>query len=230
LFDDLLVAFPLQELVDLGLYKNLDSARRAVKKALDTLTSIKAQGEISEKPSSKEKGEISKSHVLEVLFTGGSIKKGTCEIFFNKRIKWQYIAQYYTILPVYYFRLNDNASELMYYICFLARQQLKEIRDRGYFNIGLRGIQQRLNLPNEESTKNPKRDIIDVISKALADIQKEDQKHNSFTLTLCYNKNGNIREYLDGWLKVEPKGEGLEKLIAIAEKKQEAIDKDVKTP
>ena len=111
---------------------------------MDTLTSLKIKGHIQQ---TKKKG--SSIDALEVLFTGARIERGQCTIYFNERISWSFIAQYFTILPRYYFRLPNRASDLLYYIFYLARQHTRDIEERGYFTIGFRAIQHRLQLPSE---------------------------------------------------------------------------------
>ena len=70
------ISFHLQELVDIGFYKSSNSARAGFFKGADILTSLKIKG--------------------EVLFTGAMITKGQCYIFFNPRISWGFLAQYFT--------------------------------------------------------------------------------------------------------------------------------------
>ena len=73
------ISFPLQELVDIGFYKSLRSAKTGFFSAMDILTSLKIN--------------------LRVLFTGARIENGQCYIFFNPYINWGFLTQYFTILP-----------------------------------------------------------------------------------------------------------------------------------
>ena len=156
------ISFPLQELVDIGFYKSSNSARAGFSKGADILTSLKIKGKV--KKSKKKGAEI---EALEVLFTGARITKGQCYIFFNPRISWGFLTQYFTILPRYYFRLPNRASDLLYYSFLLARQHTKDIEERGYFTISFRAIQHKLQLPNEKGLNNPQRDIKDAIEDAI---------------------------------------------------------------
>ena len=79
------VSFPLPELVEIGFYKSLRSARTGFNAGADTLTSFKIKGHIQR---TKKRG--STIDALEVLFTGAKIERGQCTIFFNERIDWSF--------------------------------------------------------------------------------------------------------------------------------------------
>lgn len=209
------VSFPLKELLDIGFYKTLQSARKGFKAGADTLTSFKAKGK-----QQKSKKSNSSIESLEVLFTGAKIKNGQCYIYFNHRINWGFFAQYFTIIPRYYFKLPSRASDLLYYIFFLARQNTREIEEMGYFTIGFRAIQHKLQLPNEKGLNNPQRDIKDKIEEAITQIEDE---HNStygdmgFNLLPVYDEGATIGEYLDnGYLKVSLDGDFAKAFIQIS--------------
>lgn len=220
------VSFPLQELVDTGFYTNIRSARAGFTSGADVLTSLKIKGKV--RKSKKKVTDITggkhndgaERDVLEVLFTGAAIVKGQCFIYLNPRINWGGLTQYFTILPTYYFRLPNRASDLLYYIFYLARQHTKEIEERGYFTIGFRAIQHKLQLPNEKGAANPQRDIKDAIEKTI--VQLEDEHHKTynnleFSLLPVCDEQAPIAEYLDnGYLKVELKGGFAANFIAIS--------------
>lgn len=168
-----------------------------------------------------------------MLFTGARIERGQCLIFFNPRISWGFLTQYFTILPSYYFRLPNRASDLLYYIFYLARQRVKEIEDRGYFTISMRAVQERLNLPSEVGNKDPHRTIKEPVEEAITAIE-EASKDIEFTITPYYDIEAPISEYLDnGYLKIELKGKYAKdfielskdttKQIQTAERRREAI-------
>ena len=235
------VSFPLQELVNIGFYTTTQSARAGFKSGADTLTSLKIKGKI--KKSKKNGVDI---ETLEVLFTGARIKNGQCFIYLNPRISWSFLTQYFTILPTYYFKLPNRASDLLYYIFYLARQHTEDIADpeRGYFTISFRAIQHRLSLPSEKGLNNPMRDIKDPIEKAIEQIEIEHKAtydNMEFSLLPVCDDNAPIAEYLDnGYLRVELKGafatnfvaisKDTEKQIAEARKRQQKIqDKAIAT-
>ena len=218
------VSFPLQELIDTGFYSTPQSARKGFNAGMDTLTSLKIKGHIQQ---TKKRG--STIDALEVLFTGARIERGQCTIFFNERISWSFIAQYFTILPCYYFKLSNRGSDLLYYIFYLARQHTRDIEERGYFNISFRAIQHRLQLPNENSTKNPQRDIKDPIDDALEELETEHSKlygNMEFSLLPVSDETAPITEYLDnGYLKVGLTGAFAETFIAISRDRAKQIEK-----
>lgn len=225
------ISFPLQELVDIGLYKTIRSARTGFNNGADLLTSIKIKGKI--KKSKKAEVEI---ETLEVLFTGARIQKGQCYIFLNHRIKWSFFTQYFTILPRYYFSLSNRASDLLLYIFYLARQSVKAIEERanqnggkGYFTISFRALQQKLQLPSEKGLNNPRRDIKDAIENAISEIEEahiETYGSGGFYLEPTYNDKAPISEYLDnGYLKVILEGAFSSMFIAISKETEKQIKK-----
>ena len=216
------ISFPLQELVDIGFYKSSNSARAGFSKGADILTSLKIKGKV--KKSKKKGAEI---EALEVLFTGAKIEKNQCFLRLNYSIDWSFIAQFFTILPRYYFRLPNRASDLLYYIFFLARQHTRDIEERGYFTISFRAIQHKLQLPNEKGLNNPQRDIKDAIEDAIEQLETEHSKtygNMEFSLLLVYDEEAPIAEYLDnGYLKVELKGAFASTFIAISKDTEKQI-------
>lgn len=209
------VSFPLQELIDTGFYSTPQSARKGFNAGMDTLTSLKIKGHIQQ---TKKKG--SSIDALEVLFTGSRIERGQCTIFFNERINWSFIAQYFTILPRYYFRLPNRASDLLYYIFYLARQHTRDIEERGYFTIGFRAIQHRLHLPSEVGNSNPYKTIKKPIEEAIEELETEHSNYygnTEFSLLPVCDDTAPIADYLDnGYLKVGLTGAFAETFIAIS--------------
>lgn len=217
------VSFPLQELIDTGFYSTPQSARKGFNAGMDTLTSLKIKGHIQQ---TKKRG--STIDAMEVLFTGARIERGQCTIFFNPRISWSFIAQYFTILPRYYFKLPNRASDLLYYIFYLARQHTRDIEEKGYFTIGFRAIQHRLQLPSEIGSPNPQRDIRDAIEDAIEQIEEGHHKlynNEEFSLLPVYDEAASITEYLDnGYLKVGLAGAFAETFIAISKETAKQIE------
>lgn len=217
------VSFPLQELIDTGFYSTPQSARKGFNAGMDTLTSLKIKGHIQQP---KKKG--SSIDALEVLFTGARIERGQCTIFFNERISWSFIAQYFTILPRYYFRLPNRASDLLYYIFYLARQHTKDIEERGYFTISFRAIQHRLQLPSEVGNNNPDRTIKQPIEEAIEQIEDGHSGlygNEDFSLLPVYDEYAPIASFLDNdYLRVELKGSFAETFIAISKDTAKQIE------
>lgn len=217
------ISFPLQELVDIGFYKSLRSARTGFNAGMDALTSLKLKGHIQR---TKKKGNS--IDALEVLFTGAKIEKNQCFIRFNYAIDWGFIVQYFTILPRYYFALPNRASDLLYYIFYLARQHTRDIEEWGYFTIGFRTIQQRLQLPNEVGSPNPQRDIKQPIETAIEALETEHSKlygNTEFSLLPVCDDTAPIAQYLDnGYLQVGLSGAFAETFIAISKDTAKQIE------
>ena len=217
------ISFPLQELVDIGFYKSLRSARTGFNAGMDALTSLKLKGHIQR---TKKKGNS--IDALEVLFTGAKIEKNQCFIRFNYAIDWGFIVQYFTILPRYYFALPNRPSDLLYYIFYLARQHTRDIEERGYFTIGFRAIQQRLQLPNEKGLNNPQRDIKQPIEDAIEQIEtghSTTYNNMEFSLLPVCDDTAPIADYLDnGYLQVGLSGAFAETFIAISKDTAKQIE------
>lgn len=210
------IQFDLNELISAGLYKTVQSARKGFKNGMSTLTSFKLGGEF-------KKGKKSISSKIEVLFTGAEITNGVCTIFLNERVNWNIVTQFYTILPRYCFNLSSNSFDLLYYIFFYARQNIKRIEENRYINISLRVIQQRLNLPSENTAKNPQRDIKDPVIAAVKEIMIA-ANSTEFNITAKVDNNAPIKTYLDGYLRVEFKGEYASYFIKLSHEKNNQIE------
>lgn len=213
------VQFPLQELIDIGYYKTPQSARRGFKDSTGVLTDFKVKGTLQ-----KGKKKSLEQYRLEVLFTGADITKGVCTIFLNERVNWGFVATFYTILPKYYFALPNKASDLLYYIFYLARQRIKDIEKRGYFTISMKAVQSRLNLPSEVDNKDPQRTIKEPIEAAIEAIEAETSGNSEFKITPYYDDKSNIATFLsNGYLKVELSGDYAKTFIALSKETERQI-------
>lgn len=212
--------FSLDELVEIGIYSNTDSARVGLNKAMKKLTSIKISGEV-------KKGKKVVKNGLHVLFTGYEIERGYCTVYINPKFNIPFIAQYFTLLPNWSYRLNNKAFSLIEYIFYLARQtaNTKNLKEKGHFNIGFSAINDYLQQPTPKETKNHTRDIIDPILNAITEIE-EAQEDTSFTFTPRYNFDyKNAVEFLKGYLQIEFTGEALEYFIARANDQEQEFKK-----
>ena len=80
------ISFPLQELVDYGLYARLTGARKGFEIGTDALTSIKVKETVR-----KSKNSTATIKALEVPFTGAKIENNQCYIYLNTRIDWNFL-------------------------------------------------------------------------------------------------------------------------------------------
>lgn len=216
------VSFPLQELVDIGFYKSVRTARAGFIAAMDALTDIKLSGDIQR--TKKKKVSVVGLHP----FRKGVIENSQCYIQLESDFNWSFIAQYFTILPRYYFKLSNRASDLLYYIFFLARQHTKDIEERGYFTVSFRAILHRLQLPNEATSPNPQRDIKQPIEDAIEQLETEHSLyyHNTeFSLLPVCDDKARIGDYLDnGYLQVGLKGSFAQLFIGISRETAKQIE------
>ncbi len=227
LFDNLFIEFPLTDLVDVGMYKESKYARAGFNKAKDELTSIKLKA-LVRVGKDKDLSKVTDSDTT-VMFIKGGIARGTCYIVLNKYINWSNFAlQTFALIPKTYWSLTANSQDLFYNIFSRARQETKGHKDKEIsFNIGFRYIQEIMNLPEETATKNPKRDIIEPILKAIEECQtREDAQKENFILESFYDKNGNIKTFLDGYLTVTLKSFYAEKIIEISNNRERFIQQE----
>lgn len=202
------VTFSNDELIERGIYKTPQSALKGMKIALNILTDMKMEGMLNFNKSKSISYSMPASYQYGNIFRFGTYKKGQWGIYIEAKADWRFIFQAFSILPDYYYSLPNRPSELLYLIFTTARQHTDDIKKRGYFCIGLRKIQEALHLPDEDKTKNPQRDIKDVINTAIKEIDEAHIKYfrneDLLFLSLEYDDSWNIRQFLDeGFLHVE---------------------------
>ncbi len=198
------ITFSLEELIENGMYSSTRSARRGFLAARDALTSLKVRGQI------EKGGKKNTIDDLSVLFIRGGIENNQCYLYMNPYVDWNFLAQYFTKIPKYFFCLSDNAARLLYYIFYLARQNTRNIAERGCFTIKFRSIHSLLMLPGEKGNPKPQETIKIPIEKAICEIETEHSKiyrNQEFSMLTVYDEKMKISEYLDeGYLKISMKG------------------------
>lgn len=216
------VSFPLQELVTLGMYSNIRSARKGFNDGIGSLTDIKIGGKMN----------IGKKNQVEIIgmhpFRYGKIERGQCYVYLEPDYNWAAITQYFTVIPQYYFCLPSNASDLLYYICYLARQNVRDLAERGYFTISMKAVQQKLCLPNEVGCRNQTQLIRKPIEDAVATIQSSQKAtldQEGLRLEIVANPSMSVTDFLrNGYLKVFMSGTFAEKFIELNEKREAMIE------
>lgn len=214
-----IISFPLQDLVDKGIYTNIRSARAGYERIVEALTKISVEGTIKKGKNREEQNS------LVVPFVSRHLKGGICRVRINPDLNWSILINYWTALPDFSFALPNRAYDLNRYIFNQARQNLNEIEKQGGFTISLRAVQKVLNLPDEKKTSHPQQDIKDAIENAIEEIEKR-SKSQDYTITLYCNgkpyesEKINITEYLNkGYLDIRLKGKYAERFKALAETK-----------
>ncbi|MCQ2486224.1 MAG: hypothetical protein MJ168_12960 [Clostridia bacterium] len=155
------IEFNIQELVQCGMYKSVTSAKTALQH-LNRITDIYFRGTV--------KCEESKTvNEWQRPIQSVDITKRKVTVNLNPDFPWEMLTRYYMQLPEEAFSLSRRAFLMMYYCCYLARQNTSEIKHHGSFSILLRTVQYRLNLPDEGKTTQPKK----LIKNPIADIVNE---------------------------------------------------------
>lgn len=163
-----LMQFSSQDLVDLGVYKNLDAATTEVKIALKILGSIRFVKPVHA-GQAVTLGELEQA---PVLFSKVKVKRKFFDIDLNPAFDWKMFQKPFTWVPAAIFTLSKYASRMMWYICFLARQNEDKILENGEFSIGLNTVVLRLGIRYPHQTHSPKRDIWDIIQRMTQEINE----------------------------------------------------------
>ena len=211
--------FLLQELVDLGIYANKDSAYRGIKTITDKMMNMHIEGIMIEYEGGKKK---ERRNIKAALIAQRDISYTACHISLPPIIREN--TKYITILPEWNYRLSENGFMLLDYIYFLARQNAEKIKKEHIFTISLEAIRVRLGLPTpEKAGKDPKRLILEPIEKAIEDI--EDQRDGTdIKITPVYNPDyKNIHEYLQGYIKIQLDNKAEAYMFKIAKDKEKEL-------
>jgi len=211
--------FLLQELVDLGIYANKDSAYRGIKTITDKMMNMHIEGMMIEYEGGKKK---ERRNIKAALIAQRDISYTACHISLPPIIREN--TKYITILPEWNYRLSENGFMLLDYIYFLARQNAEKIKKEHIFTISLEAIRVRLGLPTpEKAGKDPKRLILEPIEKAIEDI--EDQRDGTdIKITPVYNPDyKNIHEYLQGYIKIQLDNKAEAYMFKIAKDKEKEL-------
>lgn len=166
--NNLLMQFYSRDLVDLGIYKNLDAATTEVKIALKILGSIRFVKPVHE----GQEVTLKDLEQAPALFSKEKVKCKFFDIDLNPAFDWKMFQKPFTWAPTAIFTLSKYASRMMWYICFLARQNEDKILENGEFSIGLNTVALRLGIRYPHQTHSPKRDIWDIIQRMTQEINE----------------------------------------------------------
>lgn len=226
-----MIEFPVQELVDVGIYKKKRYAMESLQMIFDALSDSKIS--IIEH---KDGGRQSKKNLLKVkyapiFFNLEACHNGNIAIELNPHFPWKDFCKYYSMLPSYYFKLSKRASALLKYIVKYARMELHKHNwvENGHFNLTFRNIQAELGLPHESTVQQPARDIKNVILNAISEIEENHYKelHNSdlqLTPMPVDITNQKVSDFLSiGYLRVDMNGKFLEYFQNISGKRSKKL-------
>ena len=227
------INFSLKELVDLGIYKCMDTARRGLKTSFSKIMKIMCEGEI-------KSGKKTLRNTQGYLFYNINIEENFCTVSRNDKFNIEFIAQYITILPKWIYKLgtktgdNDNITShksfsLLDYIYYRARQATNKIKEQGYFTISINSINNHLGQPSPKETPKHTEKIIDPILNAITEIEDKqlELKKENIKITPYYEE-GKAREFLKGYLKIELDPEANNYFIERATQQEKKIKKAVK--
>lgn len=219
------ISVPLEELVSLGIYSDIESARNGFVLAASYITDIKISYRQTEYQKGKRVSVGAKGfHLFPEYELPQYSNIGYLSVL--PRTEWDNLMKYYTYMPEWAFKLSSRGYDLMRYISVRGRRQGKDILENGYIDISLRTIQMELHLPNEKEVKNPKRDIKDEIQKAINEILTQAQ--NDFIkieLLPAGIEKKRAAEFLDrGFLRVYISGKYADKLTAPAKHQKRIIE------
>lgn len=202
------VSFPLQDLVDCGMYSTPSNARRGFKDNITKIMSLTIEG-------TTKRGKKDLRQEGGKLIYHYSIANNEVSISFNPKLNISFIAQYFSLLPDFAFSLSNNAFTLLEYIFYLARQNTKAIKEKGTFNIGLRAVRDYLQLPHESETQKHSQYIKEPLENAIEEIENHIHAPG-LTITPIYNESGNIKEWLKGYLEIGLSGKYADAFTSIA--------------
>lgn len=160
------VSISLNELVDVGLYANVESARKAVKRDASCLIGkIHFQGSITY---GKKKMKQDK---FMTPFIDFKIKRNKAYFKLNEDLNYEMMFPEYTKVPFsIYMHLGIMAGDMLIYILQQARQNIMKISNGHPFNVKMSTLALKMGLPLIDDTKNPKRDIMERLRKCIEDV------------------------------------------------------------
>lgn len=221
--NDDLVTFPLQKLVDKGLYTSIANARRGFFSASDILTAYRISATVK---SGKTEYTTKEGNARIVVIPSMWVDNNQCNVRLSQEINWKPIMKEYFLMPDSWWALPDNASDLELEI-FRSIRLSKDKIQNGSLTIktSLKTVSAWLNLPTE--TKNPKRDVKDPIEIAVKQINESlDKKH--FKSKIIADSKAPLSQYLSGYLETNVSGKYIQNLFVLNEHQQARIENAMK--
>lgn len=223
------VAVDLEELVSLGMYSTTDNAWRglsAFAKAMENID-IHWQRKITkkgEKATTVEEGGVMIYHRKR--------RQNIGYLSVNEEFPIAVLAREYTVFPSWAYALPIKAFDLALYIFYVARMQKDDILNTGGFNLSLQAIHERLGLPTvkevetrmnrkyKERIRQPIEEAIEAIEEAVS----QSDAAGKFYITPMTNDDADIKEWLQGYIRIDLKDEYVATFRTIAAHKQKKIE------
>lgn len=223
---DRLVVFPLQDIVDLGITTDKQTARNAFNSARKAFLTINLGTEYTT-------GKQNNVSELAPLFAKITVDNSNCFFKISKEIDLDAFRNFYTIFPSSAFSIPDREFDLCQAIFSLARQNTDRIAKEGQFTISFKVLIDRLRLPKlsndpKQRPKNPQRDIRNALLETfegLNEFLQESGLIEKLAITCEAKDNGTIEEFVNtGKLRVEIKKDYAEIFATISERKTAKIE------
>lgn len=218
--------FNLQELIDVGIYADKDTAYRGLTSSVTHMQGIMIGGTVTAYEGRKAKKV---ANVGGPLVSWRQITYNQCYI----KLAPIFSAGYTPIMPITdpnFRRLPKLAYMLYRYIMEQCRIKATSVKKQGYITLSMEAIRLNLGLPSiEEAGDHPKALIIDPIDKALGDIMDsaglEGLKLEIITQYDQSKPRPPVSDYLSGYIKATPDKIALEILEDRATEKGKEIQK-----
>lgn len=191
---DIFFEFSTTDLVQMGIYSSLQSARQGLQTQFPLLTNLKITAKL------RNSDNIEIGDALRTMFPSvDKMKNGVYRVYLNNQIKWDDTLTYYMLLPPIYFSMANNAANLLLYIFSIANVKRKEIAKTGKFIISLKALHSRLHLPFNST--NPRRDMLQPIIKAMNEIVDNFKRNYpndlNFRITPKFSENAPVYEIIE---------------------------------
>lgn len=218
--------FSLQEVVDLKMYKEKDSAWEAFNEQFMVM-----QGGITIAVSKTALTEDAATHG----FFGAHTRNGDIvTVYFNSDFSAELFTQYFTVLPRFAYSLSTRACLMLTYICSRARQSYEDLKEgEPYtFTVSIQALCEFIGLPKIEEVKNSRynQQIITPFKKLMDEIKKAQDGNPDcddfhIDLDLKTITNAGIIDWMGGDVEVTMTGTITDLFSKVATKKAKKIKK-----
>lgn len=218
--------FPLQDMIDKGIYKSIDTARRGVK----TFRGRQGLISLSQMITTGRGENKKKTNTGGVMFYNIEITNNDVTVSVNDKMPLTLLANFFTMFPLFAYGLSTNAFWIVHYIMYLARQNGDTLEaNKGKFTISIEAVRQYLELPAPKDVTNykyyerirePIETALEEIEEAIRQAQQAGQDF-SMTITPRYENDSSIGAWLDGDLLIEMPPEQAARFIEIAKKEDD---------
>ena len=158
------LTFPLQELVDAGLYSAVSAARRGFNAAMPALLALKMRFELQHRKSPNPQEEP------VCPFVSASIENGICKIKLEEDFNWSTFFAFYAPTPKWVFSLKLPAQTLALYLHEIARQHTDKVEKGETITVKLETLRCKLCL-SDGTNWNGCRDVLGGVTRAVEAIE-----------------------------------------------------------